>query len=396
MNIILLLFMLAISFLLIIFYVLLKIKNIDIWVSSYFLALFKNSKNKNTPTHIIFCFVDHFEPNWGRPEYNVQLERVTRWQLEYEQIASKHLDADGCYPKHTFFYPEEEYEFEFLDKLSDLCSKGFGEIEIHLHHNDDTEENFNQTINGFINTLDNMHGAIAKNKHTNLPAWSFIHGNWCLDNSRNDGKWCGLNNEITLLKKLNCYADFTLPAAPDESQTKKINSIYYAKDDPHKAKSHNNGIDVCVNGQVSGDLMLIQGPLTLVWKKTRVPFLFIPKIENSDIRHEQPPVIHRMKSWLKCNIHVKGKSDWVFIKIHTHGAQEDSMKVLLDGPLDKFFTDLENKYNDGSNYVLHYVSAREMYNIVKAAEKGCGGKPGDYRDYIIDKPKWSKKSVTKD
>ena len=199
-----------------------------------------------------------------------------------------------------------------------------------------------------------------------------------------------MNNEITLLKNLNCYADFTLPAAPDSSQTKKINSIYYAIDDPEKAKSHNDGEDVIAGGKNAGDLMIIQGPLTLTWKKTKIPFLFAPKIENSDIRFEQPPAIERMKKWLKCNVHVKGKEDWVFIKVHTHGAQEDSMKVLLDGPLDNFFTDLEQRYNDGEKFVLHYVSAREMYNIVKAAESGCTGNPNEYRDYVISKPAWGK------
>ena len=29
-----------------------------------------------------------------------------------------------------------------------------------------------------------------------------------------DGRWCGLNNELILLRDLGCYADFTLPSAP--------------------------------------------------------------------------------------------------------------------------------------------------------------------------------------
>lgn len=372
-----------------IFYIVLKSRNINIWFISYLADLFHSPKVLATK-HIMFCFVDHFEPKWGRPSEEVQLARVERWEREYEQIALKHVDSDGCYPKHTFFYPEEEYEFEHMDKICKLCEKGYGEIEVHLHHDDDTEENFNKTLNNFILKLDDVHGAVPRSKETNELSWAFIHGNWCLDNSRSDKKYCGLNNEITLLKDLHCYADFTLPAAPDSSQTKKINSIYYATDDPVRPKSHNDGVDVCLGGREAGDLMIIQGPLTLNWNKTRIPFIYLPKIENSDIRFEQPPVIARMKKWLKCNIHVKGKEDWVFIKVHTHGAQEDSMKVLLDGPLDSFFTDLEYQYNDGKNYVLHYVSAREMYNIIKAAENNCEGNPNEYRDYIISPPAWNR------
>jgi hypothetical protein len=47
---------------------------------------------------------------------------------------------------------------------------------------------------------------------------------------------------------------------------------------------------------------------------------------------------------------------------------------------------LETKYNDGENYILHYVSAREMYNIAKAAETGNDGNPNEYRDFILAKP----------
>ena len=39
--------------------------------------------------------------------------------------------------------------------------------------------------------------------------------------------------------------------------------------------------------------------------------------------------------------------------------------------------------------VLHYVSAREAYNIVKAAEAGMQGNPGDYRDFHLPPPRAS-------
>jgi hypothetical protein len=49
-------------------------------------------------------------------------------------------------------------------------------------------------------------------------------------------------------------------------------------------------------------------------------------------------------------------------------------------------TYLEQRYNDGSDYVLHYVTAREMYNIAKAAEAGMTGNPNLYRDYELPRP----------
>ena len=47
-----------------------------------------------------------------------------------------------------------------------------------------------------------------------------------------DGRYCGVNDELTVLRETGCYADFTMPAAPDVSQTRTINAIYYAADDP--------------------------------------------------------------------------------------------------------------------------------------------------------------------
>ena len=51
--------------------------------------------------------------------------------------------------------------------------------------------------------------------------------------------------------------------------------------------------------------------------------------------------------------------------------------------LDKLYSHLEGAYNDGRKYRLHYVTAREMYNIIKAAEAGEIGDPDGYRDHVI-------------
>ena len=58
----------------------------------------------------------------------------------------------------------------------------------------------------------------------------------------------------------------------------------------------------------------------------------------------------------------------MFVKIHTHGTQERDMDTLLGDAADRMHRHLEQNYNDGKRYVLHYVTAREVYNIIKAAE----------------------------
>jgi hypothetical protein len=62
------------------------------------------------------------------------------------------------------------------------------------------------------------------------------------------------------------------------------------------------------------------------------------------------------------------------------------MDTLLGEAAERMHAHLEQAYNDGTNHVLHYVTAREMYNIIKAAEAGKGGDPNDWRDYELPPP----------
>ena len=82
--------------------------------------------------HIIFCIANHFEPKSEAV--------IEKWVTEYPKLASRFIDADGQHPKHTFFYPIEQYDEKRIDRLSGLCDEGYGEIETHLHHDNDTSE----------------------------------------------------------------------------------------------------------------------------------------------------------------------------------------------------------------------------------------------------------------
>ena len=359
-----------------------RARNMQIWLGSYLRR--RRPRADGAPVHVMFCFVDHFEPMWGKVELPIQRQRMDRWCGDYRVMAGRHRDADGRCPQHSFFYPEEEYVQEHLDKLAALCAEGFGEIEIHLHHDDDTEENFCTTIRRFCELLHEKHGALSRDPVSGELSFGFIHGNWSLDNSRADGRWCGINNELILLRELGCYADFTLPSAPSDTQTSTVNSIYYATDDPNRPKSHDKGEAVRVGGSASGDLMIIQGPLALNWRERK--FGVIPRIENADIRRSCPPTAERVDAWVRTGVHVVGRPEWVIVKVHTHGTQERDMDTLLGPQMDAMHQHLESVYNDGTNYVLHYVTAREVYNIVKAAEAGKRGNPHEYRDFVLPPP----------
>jgi hypothetical protein len=358
-----------------------KKKNMMVWLPSYI----RRQRPGKQPglTHVMFCFVDHYEPKWNGADTVTQDARVQDWFDAYPKMAKEFSDSDGNHPKHSFFFPEEEYEKHHLDQLSSICHQGLGELEIHIHHDHDTPEGLSEKLQRFISILHNDHGALAIDPKTNKPTFSFIHGNWALDNSSN-GHDCGVDNELIVLAKNGCYADMTFPSAPSATQPTTINSIYYATDDPLKSKSHDTGIALTVGGSAQGDLLMIQGPLGLNWKWRK--FGLIPRIENGEIRDNSPPSEVRVDAWIKEGVHVQGKPDWIFVKIYTHGTQEPSRNALLGPPIRNMHRYLTTQYNDGKHYALHYVSARELYNIVKAAEAGKEGNPNEFRDFILKRP----------
>jgi len=360
------------------------VKHLGIWIGTYLLNRLRGlfglqASPSEGPLHILFCVVDHFEPISNDSNVDLERERMRDWLNRYPALALRHRDSDGRPVQHTWFYPGENYRAEYLDDLVKLCQQGLGEIELHLHHGHDTSNSLRDKIQQAVFNF-SKHGALITQNVPPKQVYGFIHGNMALDNSMNNPSLCGVNDEITVLRETGCYADFSMPTAPGISQTRKINAIYYAEDDS-KAKSHDTGVDVEVHRKPSGDLMIVQGPLGLDWSRRK--WGLIPKIENGEIQGSNPPTSERIKNWIRPRIHVKGRPEWVIVKVSCHGAEDRSREVLLGNTADSMYSTLEDRFRDRPGYALHYVTARELHNIIKAAEAGHSGNPAQYRDYNI-------------
>src|SRR5271166_4413500 len=270
-------------------------KNLDRWIFTYLIELSKRGVPRaGQPVHLLLCIADHFEPKGGGATPTVARERVRRWVEDYPRLCEEFRDSDGRPPRYTFFYPIEMYDETELDALAGLCRLGLCEVEIHLHHDGDTSENLKRTLLTFKEILAVRHGLLARHRETRALVYGFVHGVWALDNARPDGRCCGVNDEIQILRETGCYADFTLPSAPDPTQTRKINSIYYALDDPDHPKSHNWRTDVGRGVAPHQGLMIIQGPLVLNWRRRKWGIL--PRIENGCLQGCQPPrAVHCFK-----------------------------------------------------------------------------------------------------
>ncbi len=330
---------------------------------------------------MLICLADHFEPMHGRPPLRVARARVERWLTDYPRQFAGLRDSDGRCPRHTFFYPPEEYEPEFLDALAELCRQGYGEVEIHLHHDGDTRAELARTLTEYRQRLAEEHGLLSFHRTTGAPAYGFIHGNWALCNSRPDGRWCGVNDELDVLRETGCYADFTMPSAPHATQARAINRIYYARTIPGRPRSHDRGIDVGTAPAPADGLMLIQGPLALDWSRPK--YRVLPRLENGCVQASQPASLTRLPLWIKARVQVPQRPDWYFVKLHCHGAPEDAHETLLGAPMVAFHEALARYAEDNPWFHYHYVTAREMYNLARAAAAGWGGSVAAARDFEL-------------
>jgi hypothetical protein len=330
---------------------------------------------------VLLCIADHYEPGWNGAPHETATHRVRSWYENYPKLFGAFHDSDGRPPRHTYFYPPEHYHPSYLDHLTELCRTGYGEVEVHVHHDRDTADNLRGMLLQYTQLLYHRHGLLSRDRATGRLMYGFVHGDWALDNSRPDGRCCGVNNELDVLRETGCYADFTLPSAPSLAQTRKTNSIYYAVDDPERPKSHDDGVDVGTAPAPADSLMLVQGPLLLDWRRRKWGVL--PRIENACLQGNQPPTAARLDLWLRARVQVPARPDWFFVKLHTHGAPEGNQKVLLGPAMVEFHQHLADLAREDGRFHFHYVTAREMYNLARAAEAGYDGDVAGARDFAL-------------
>ena len=323
---------------------------------------------------MLFALCDHYEPLWGGAPDDIGRARVDAWADGYSQLAA-FRDSDGRPPRHGWFFPGEEYRAYFLDRLGELVRAGYGEVELHLHHDGDTAATLAPRIEQHLATFAG-HGHLSR--RDGGYAWAFIHGNWSLANGRPDGRWCGVDDELQLLHRLGCYVDLTFPSAPDPCQPDKVNQIYWPIGDLARRRSYELGERARVGAAYDDRLLMVTGPLALARKGLGV------RIENGAITGDDPASGSRVATWIRQGIHVEGRPEWIFVKVHTHGAIENTAASLLGGGGRALHGALREVMHRG--WKLHYVTARELYNVARAAMDGMTGDPGQYFDYLIPPP----------
>ena len=358
------------------------------WLASWGWQRLTRRERRGTRPHVIVALADHFEPAFlpekpdGFAPLAVQEARMDRWCADYPAALSPWRDSDGRPFQRTYFYPAEQYIPSIIDRLQAHCAQGWGDVELHLHHGvaaPDTSENTRRTIVEFRDRLVS-HGCLSRWDGAGPPRYAFVHGNWALANSAG-GRACGVDDEMQILAETGCYADLTLPSAPDIAQVLKINSIYECRLPLNRRAPHRRGADLRVGRPPERWPIMVQGPLGLNFER-RIHGLPAPQIENSAITARYLPSMNRFRLWRRANITVLGRPDWIFVKLHAHGMDPRDASAMFGAPMQHFLRDLTAAASAG-DFDLHFATAREMVNIILAACDGRQGNPGEYRDYRL-------------
>jgi hypothetical protein len=359
------------------------------WVPTFWWQRLARRRHMTGPLHLILAVADHFEPSFipdapggSYASMDEQERRLDDWGRSYPAVAGPYRDADGYPLRHTYFFPAEQYEKALVQRLAEHCQAGWGEIEIHLHHgitSPDTGGNTRKALVEFRDTLA-AHGCLSTWKGQSLPRYAFVHGNWALANS-SGGRYCGVDEEMQILAETGCYADFTLPSAPDPAQTAKINSIYECTLPLDRRAPHRQGRDLRQGRAPKTFPLIVQGPLAIqaTRRQGRWP---LPRIENGELTSTRPPTMDRLRLWRQAAISVQGRPNWVFIKLHCHGMDPRDTRALLGHPMQQFLKSLTEDFARDGHFV-HFVTAREMTNILLAACDEREGNPGSFRDYRL-------------
>ena len=152
-----------------------------------------------------------------------------------------------------------------------------------------------------------------------------------------------------------------MPSGASPTQSRIVNKIYWATDDPAKPRSYDRGVTVTPGHPGSGDILMITGPFGLRYGER-----WLPRLETGEIAYQDRATPYRIGRWLELAPRIG--SD-IFVKLYTHGAQERNSAMLLErGGLDELYR-LMAEVCGARGYKWYSVSAWEMRRAVDIASR---------------------------
>jgi len=284
-------------------------------------------------------------------------------------VLSDHKDRDSSIVRITFVTYADSTR---LRLLTDFCKSGFGEVEYLLRSECDTVPDAGQMLDDDLDILKSFGWAMTDDSEVRFAVLQrravSRHLNREIDSSLNH------------LAARGCYLDLSESHRHNISRSTIVNSIYLVSTHAEEPGSFANQCELVAGKLGRGRLLVVDSPLLIDWSDWRD--WYVPLVEDGKLTPGIPADSNRVNSWIRANVHVTGQPNWIFVKLVTDSLLHVESASLLIASIDRMLEYLERLPDDGQ-YRIHYVTAREMYNIARAAEAGESGDADDFRDYLI-------------
>lgn len=349
---------------------------------------------------IIYMHVDHFEPQHKDPSIMAdRLDMVLQGLNKslhpslflYPALGMKWVDGKPVVKHDT-------RSMTIMNYARKLYAAGC-DIHYHIHHewwtrSEVTRPEWVEVLDrGLATGSELLEYFIQRTteiyKIYNLPTtnWGFIHGRWALNAS--DDRVCDLKDEIKILMRNGCVADFTMPAGRAQC-TPATNGIYAIKPTA-EPKCYDTGAVIGKGTKLIGDdTFLMVYPSSNYFYISLDNLILKPRggyyktaFENMYSSAPDDRSINVVQEWIMCSQVIDGT---LIIKTHSHNMRKDFWfdergKLVNNSPM------LNDKQRErllllqeicGENSILyHYATARDVIRFVKWVDSGSNAK--DYK-----------------
>ena len=296
--------------------------------------------------HLLLCIADHFEPHNGRVSAATARTRV-------ESVGRGVPPALRGLPRQRrppaaahVLLPGRQYNPEHLDALAGLCRAGFGEVEVHLHHDGDTADGLRRaTLAEAKDAARRRHGLLPRHRgtgRTGLRLRPRQLGPGQLPARTAAGAGSTMSSTSSGRPAVTPTSLFPRPRA---RRRRGRSTASITRPTTPSARSRTTGASTSATGPARRRLDVHPGAVGPELARRKRGSL--PRLENGCIQGSQPPGIDRLDLWLQARVQVRARPDWYFVKLHTHGAEEYNQRVLLGQPMAGFHEALARRSRGG-------------------------------------------------
>lgn len=346
--------------------VLLYHKRVNTWVPQYMGRLVKGHR-RNGPIHLLVLIANIFDPYVGGASREEGCRRMVSWERRMAEIASRYRDSDGNPPQHTWFVPIAMKDTDCLFRISKMCFDGFGEIGIYIPP-ETNHEAFHNKLKDSLQSISQFGGCVIHDKDKGRRNSFGVIGD---EN----------NSTIPFLPAEGCYADFTGPPIEGIHGSYFSQIYHYLRYSENTSHIIDPSLSIYRESSSPLGLMMIPGSVGINWFDWSN--LFFPNFETGSVCRRTLPYSLRTRLWIRSAAALPGRPDWIVIKLFTRGCEPANEEILLGKYTHRIYKEFERFARGGHPCYLHYVSGRELYNIIRAAESGCSGNPHMMRDWQL-------------